>query len=108
MTWLAVANILRALSIPLAALTAGISVRVAVDHRYRSTSQMRRFIGLAVICLSVAFGEFHALGHQPYWPALVGLMIGLAYSLSGTLPLAWSGMRSASLRDTDDPPPSKG
>lgn len=82
-----VADILRCLAIPAAAITAAISIRVVVDHRYRTTAQVCRFLGLAFVCLGLAVGQYHALGHDPFWPALILLWIGLAFSLGGTLPL---------------------
>lgn len=92
------ADVMRAAAIPVSVVTATISLRVAVDRRYRSTSQLCRFLGLGVICLSLAFGQYHSLGREPYWPVLIPLWIGLALSAAGTIPLLTTRMRSESLK----------
>lgn len=95
--WQHVADVGRAVSIPVSVITATISLRVAVDRRYRSGSQLCRFMGLAVLCLTLSFAQYHALGRDPYWPVLIPLWAGLLLSLAGTLPLATRQMRSESL-----------
>lgn len=102
-----VADVLRAVSIPVAVVTAAISLRVAVDRTYRSPSQLYRFLGLAVLGLSLALGQYHSLGRRPFWPVLIPLWIGLALSLAGTLPLATRRTRSESLKSIPPPPSRK-
>lgn len=96
-----VADLLRAASIPVAVVTAAISLRVVVDRRYRSGSQLFRFLGLAILTLGLAFGEYHSLNRPPYWPALILLSIGLALSAAGTVPLFLARMRSESLKPAE-------
>lgn len=88
------ADILRTAAIPCAAITAAISLRVVVDHRYRSVAQLCRFLGLALLCIGLAFGEYHSLGRTPFWPVLILLWAGLAFSLAGTVPMVFSHDRS--------------
>lgn len=98
MNWQPVADSLRTVGIPLSVITATICVRVAVDRTYRTFSQLCRFCGLAFLCFALALGQYHSLGRPPFWLALILLQVGLVASLAGTLPLALSRNRSASLK----------
>lgn len=88
-----VADVIRVIDLILAVLVLAISLRAALDRAFRSKGQMYRFLGLGALSFAISFGSYHALGHDPYWPVLIGNMIGVALSLVGTVPL---------LRNRDD------
>lgn len=81
------ADIIRVINLVLSTVVFAIAIRVAWDHAYRNQPQMWRFLGLAFLCFSVSFGAYHALGHSPYWPVLIGNSVGVIFSLAGTVPL---------------------
>lgn len=93
MTSETLADILRTAAIPCAAVTAGISIRVVIDHRVQSGAQLCRYLGLAFLCVGLALGQYHSLGRAPFWPVLIALWVGLAFSLGGTLPLLRSNSK---------------
>lgn len=85
-----VADVIRAISVPVAVVCAAASLAVAHRGDYRSLPQLCRFLGLAFFCLAVTMGEYHFLGDKPYWPVLLANSFGLGLSLGGTLPLVLS------------------
>lgn len=100
MTWLA--DALRTMCIPLAAITVGISIRVIRDRTYRDLGQLFRFLGMIVLNIAVAVGGYESLGHIPRsWAALIGSTCGVALSTIGSAVIWWRQRKSkteASLR----------
>lgn len=96
MNWQAVADAIRTIAVPVSAFVAVICARVVVDHRYRSGTQLFRFLGLGLLSIGLAFGQYHALGKPPFWPSLIMVDVAQVLSLAGTLPLVLH-MRSKSL-----------
>jgi hypothetical protein len=100
-----VADLLRVLNIPLAAITCGISLAVVTGGETRSRSQLYRFLALTFLCGGLAIGTYGSLGKLPNWWALVPISIGIWLSAAGTLPLLVGKSRSASLKDDAAHPP---
>lgn len=83
----AVADVIRVVDLIAGVIVLAVSLRFAVDKAYRSRGQMYRFLGLGALSFAISFGSYHALGHSPYWPVLIGNLIGVTLSLLGTVPL---------------------
>lgn len=81
------ANVIRVIDLILAAIVLAVCIRIALDRDYRTPGQMYRFLGLGALSFSISFGSYHALGHTPYWPVLIGNAVGVLASLVGCWPL---------------------
>lgn len=90
---IALADTIRVACLILAILTAAISLRAVVDDSYRNRPQMFRFLGLAALALAVSFAEYHALGRDPFWPALIFNLVGVGLSIAGTAPMVMKRYR---------------
>jgi hypothetical protein len=96
-----VANVIRTVLVVLSVVSAAIALRAVWDDSYRDRAQMCRFVGLAVLLLSVSFGGYHAIGRSPYWPVLGGNVIGVIISLCGTWPMVMGGIRRRRILRSD-------
>lgn len=84
---LCVANGIRVVCLVLSIIVAGLSLGAVHYGAARGRAQKFRFLGLAVLAVGLSFGAYHSLGHDPYWPYLILVMIGVSLSVLGTFPM---------------------
>lgn len=90
MTWTWLADALRTICIPFAAIVVAASLKVIISKDYGDIGQLFRFLGLITLNIAVAVGDYEGLGHSPHsWIALIGSTLGITLSAIGTAVLWW-------------------